>query len=114
MRLWHFSLCDGDDRGDTRLRGQKIVIVVIELVGVEVKTNVEDAPLQLIEEVEVHLAHILLGSRHNLCESSYQRTRICISVRESLDQLLQPLQRYLSLPVSWQWGRFLNRQVLFS
>ncbi len=45
MRLWHLSLCNGDDRGDTRLRGQKIVIVLIELAGVKVKTNVEDAPL---------------------------------------------------------------------
>ena len=72
MRLRHFSLGDGDDRGDARLRGQKIVIVLVELAGVEVKTNMEDAPLRMIEEAEVHLVHILLGSRHDLREAVNQ------------------------------------------
>ena len=52
--LRHIAACDGDQAGDARFRSHQVVVIGIELTGLNVVANVKDMPLRIVQEAKGH------------------------------------------------------------
>ena len=77
MLLGYLTPRDGDERGNARLGSQQIIEVVIQLTRINVKTDVENTPLRMIQEAEVHLAQICFGLLGNADIACLEHTAGC-------------------------------------
>ena len=52
--LRHIAACDGDQAGDARFRSHQVVVIGIELAGLDVVANVKDMSLRIVQEAKGH------------------------------------------------------------
>ena len=105
------ALDDRDIAREPRLRRQEVVVVQVELVAGGVVADVKELPFAVVEELEVHLADLVVGAHGERLELSDQRLGVHRAARERRVEALRRQREVRRARPEAAPGRRLRREL---